>query len=90
MKFTKSLKHTKSLKIPTVLPVKLSSTSYRRPKVLISDAETLDNIKKQLDLGIIEEWEKYKIINPNLSEEECRAKLERVNAEKLERQKMFA
>ena len=66
------------------------SISYRKPKVLISDAETLDNIKKQLDLGLVERWEPLKILNPNLSEEECRAKLERIDQEKLERQKMFA
>ena len=65
------------------------SVSYRKPKVLISDAQTLANIEKQLNLGLIEEWEKFKIMNPNLSEEECRAKLERINKEKLERQKMF-
>ena len=66
------------------------SVNYRKPKVLISDAETLANIEKQLGLGLIEEWEKFKIMNPNLSEEECRAKLDRINKEKLERQKMFA
>ena len=66
------------------------SVSYRKPKVLISDAETLANIEKQLNLGLIEEWEKFKIMNPNLSEEECRAKLERINKEKIEHQKMFA
>ena len=65
------------------------AVSYRKPKVLISDAETLANIEKQLKLGLIEEWEKFKIMNPNLSEEECRSKLERINKEKLERQKMF-
>ena len=66
------------------------TVNYRKPKVLISDAETLANIEKQLNLGLIEEWEKFKIMNPNLSEEECREKLERINKEKLERQKMFA
>lgn len=55
---------------------------YKKPKVLISDKETLDNIDKRLSLGLIEEWEKFKIIDPNLTETEARAKLERVNAER--------
>ena len=66
------------------------SVSYRKPKVLISDAETLANIEKQLNLGLIEEWEKFKIMNPNLSEDECREKLDRIDKEKLNRQKLFA
>ena len=66
------------------------SVSYRKPKVLISDAETLANIEKQLNLGLIEEWEKFKIMNPNLSEDECREKLNRIDNEKLNRQKLFA
>ena len=62
---------------------------FPKPKVMVSDKETLENIKLMLELGLIEEWEKYIKMDPNLSEEEARKKLERVNAEKEKKAKVF-
>ena len=55
---------------------------YKKPRPMQSDAELMDNIQKKLDLGLIEEWEKFVIIDPNLSPDDARKKLELINAEK--------
>jgi len=57
---------------------------FPRPKVMVSDRETLENIEKMLSLGLIEEWEKFVKMDPNLSEEEAREKLERIQERKIE------
>jgi len=54
---------------------------YPKPKILTSDSETLKNIKEMLDLGLIEEWEKFIKMDPNLSEQEAMEKLERIKKE---------
>lgn len=56
---------------------------FPKPKVLVSDKETLDNIKLMTELGLIEEWEKLIKMDPNLSEVEAKEKLERINAERM-------
>lgn len=58
---------------------------FPKPKVMLSDKETLETIEKLLSLGIIEEWEKFIKMDPNLSEAEAKEKLERVNQEKEEK-----
>jgi hypothetical protein len=60
---------------------------FPKPKVHISDRETLENIEKQLDLGLIEEWEKFIKIDPNLTEQEAKEKLERIESQRMERAK---
>ena len=62
---------------------------FPKPKVHMSDKETLETIEKMLALGLIEEWEKYIKMDPNLSEEEAKEKLERVNAEKMQKANDF-
>lgn len=62
---------------------------YQKPKVMVSDRETLDNLKLMLELGVIEEWEKFIKMDPNLSEEEARDKLERVEKAKKEKAEQF-
>ena len=52
---------------------------YEKPKVLVTDSERLNNIEKLIKLGCIEDWEKLTILNPNLSEDEAKAKLARIN-----------
>ena len=60
---------------------------FPKPKVMLSDKETLETIEKQLELGLIEEWEKFIKMDPNLSEEEAREKLERIESAKEEKVK---
>lgn len=62
---------------------------FTKPKVLVSDRETLENIEKQLDLGLIEEWEKFIKMDPNLSEQEAKEKLERIEASREAKAKKF-
>jgi hypothetical protein len=45
---------------------------FEKPKVLISDKETLDNIAKREELGLMLPHEKHMIMNPNLTEEQAK------------------
>ena len=55
---------------------------YEKPKVMISDAETLANIEKRLNLGLITKLEALQIIDPNLSDDAAQDKLDLINEEK--------
>lgn len=55
---------------------------YEKPKVMITDKETLENIKLRLDLGLIEKWEALVMLDPNLDEKSAQEKLERIESEK--------
>lgn len=57
---------------------------FQKPKVLVSDAETLANIEKRLELGLITKAEALMMLNPNLSEDEAEEKLEEVAVERVE------
>lgn len=50
------------------------SVVFKKPKVMISDKEVLENIEKRLSLGLIEKWEALMILDPNLSEDDAREK----------------
>lgn len=65
------------------------SIVYPKPKVMVSDEQTLKNIKMMLELGLIEEWEKLQKMDPNLSEEDAKEKLARINAESAARAASF-
>ena len=62
---------------------------FPKPKIMVSDTETLMNIEKQLELGLIEEWEKFVKMDPNLSKEEAMEKLERIEKRREEKAKKF-
>ena len=53
---------------------------FEKPKVMISDKETLDNIKLREELGLLLPHEKHQIINPNLSEDEAKKRVEEIEA----------
>ena len=55
---------------------------YPKPKVMISDTETLTNIKMKLDMGLIEKWEALVALDPNLTQDEAVEKLERIDSER--------
>lgn len=63
------------------------NVTFVKPKVMISDSETLDNIKKREDLGLLLAHEKHIIINPNLDDAEAREREEAIQAEKEEKAK---
>lgn len=56
------------------------SVKFARPKILTSDSEKLDNLKKKKELGLWEIWELIMDADPNLSEEEAKAKAEILKA----------
>lgn len=56
---------------------------YLKPKMLITDSENLDNLKKKKELGIFEDWELLQDYNPNLSEQEARDKMNMLRANRL-------
>lgn len=62
---------------------------FDKPKVMISDKETLENIKLREELGLILPHEKHQIINPNLSEEEAKKRVEEINKIKKQQMKEF-
>jgi hypothetical protein len=58
---------------------------YPKPKILISDKETLENIEKRLNMGLMEDWEALVAIDPNLTETEARQKIEVIRTQRMER-----
>jgi hypothetical protein len=56
--------------------------TFKKPKMLTSDTDKLANIEKMLELGLIEEWEKFIEVDPNLSPEQAKEKLKRINENK--------
>lgn len=52
---------------------------FQKPRVLISDAETLANIEKRLTLGLMEKWEALVELDPNLSKQEAEDKLKNIS-----------
>jgi len=58
---------------------------FKKPKVLISDEEVRRNIKFDLDNGLIERWEALRILDPNLSEDAAREKIQSTEKAQTER-----
>lgn len=59
--------------------------TFEKPKVLISDKETLENLAKRDELGLLLPHEKHLIINPNLTEQQAKEREEEIQAIKAER-----
>lgn len=57
-------------------------TIFQKSKVLISDGEILENIKKRMDMGLITRGEALQIIDPNLSDDDAQAKLDKISEER--------
>jgi hypothetical protein len=55
---------------------------YRKPKILVTDTEILNNLKLMEELGLVEPWEKFIVIDPNMTEDEAKQKLARIEASK--------
>ena len=53
---------------------------FDKPKVLISDRETLENLAMRLKLGTLLPWEKHIILNPNLTEAEAKEREKLIDA----------
>lgn len=59
------------------------SVQYPKAKPIQSESEILANIEKKLDLGLIEKHEALLMLNPNMSEDAAREKIEKINTEKI-------
>lgn len=57
---------------------------YQKPKILTSDSEKITNIKSMNELGVLESHEKLMLVDPNLSEQDAKDKLKRINASKMQ------
>lgn len=57
---------------------------FKRPKIDLSDEKVLANIEKLLDLGLIEDWEKFVVMDPNLTEVQAKKKLDAINKAKVD------
>lgn len=56
--------------------------TFKKPKVLISDKETLDNIKMRLDMGLMKKHQALMELDPNLSEKDALKEIEDIEQEK--------
>ena len=52
--------------------VERMEVKFDKPKVLISDRETLENLAMRVNLGLVASWEKHQNIDPNLTDEEAK------------------
>lgn len=64
------------------LPDEELKVLYRKPRMLISDTEKLGNLKLMMELGLLEEWEKFSVFDPNVSEDQAKEKIARIKAER--------
>jgi hypothetical protein len=55
---------------------------FEKSTVMISDKETLENIKLRDELGLILDYEKHMIINPNLTDINAKKREEEIQAQK--------
>lgn len=51
---------------------------FKKPKMLVSDTEKLGNIKQMIELGLIEDYEKFMIVDPNLTDEQAKEKAKKI------------
>jgi hypothetical protein len=58
------------------------SVVFPKPKLMVSDSETLANIEKRLSLGLMQKHEALMMIDPNLSEDQAKEKLALIEQER--------
>jgi hypothetical protein len=56
---------------------------FKKPKMMISDKETLENIQKMLELDLIEDHEALMMFDPNLTDEMAKEKLARIKTKRM-------
>lgn len=58
------------------------SIRFKKPKVLITDKETLDNIKMRIEMGLMKKHQALMELDPNLSEKDALQEIEDIEKEK--------
>ena len=61
--------------------------AFKKPKLMVTDSETLANIEKMIMLGMIEKWEALVLFDPNLTEQQAKDKLKQIAQSKNEAMK---
>lgn len=56
---------------------------FKKPKLMVSDSETLSNIEKMIQLNMIEEHEALMMFDPNLTEQAAKDKLAKIKGSRL-------
>lgn len=56
---------------------------YPKPRVMISDKETLENIQKRIDLGLITKKDALLLLDPNISGKQAEEKIKEIELEKI-------
>lgn len=72
------------------LPLEGFTIIYKKPKVMISDREKLENLKTMKELGLWPEYELVQMYDPNLSEDEAKEKLLNIQQSKIDFANMFS
>jgi len=72
-----------------VLPYDAFRIIYRKPKVMISDKEKLENLKTMKELGLWPDYELVQMYDPNLSEQDAKEKLLAIQQSKMDLASMF-
>ena len=62
---------------------------FKKPKLMVTDAETLANIEKMIQIGLIERWEALVLFDPNLSDVDAKEKLKKIEQAKKENVRSF-
>jgi hypothetical protein len=66
-----------------ILPEEGFSIIYRKPKVMVSDSEKLQNLKTMKELGLWHDYELIQMYDPNLSTEEAQEKEDELQSKRL-------
>lgn len=72
--------HEEAMNQTTFNKTEMVQVHFEKPKVLISDKETLENIEKRQKLGLMLPHEKHMIMNPNLTEEQAKEREAEIQA----------
>jgi hypothetical protein len=72
-----------------VLPADGFTVIYRKPKVMISDNEKLQNLKTMKELGLWADYELVQMYDPNLSIDEAKQKILDIQTSRVEMATMF-
>lgn len=59
------------------------NVTFKKPKVMMSDSETLDNLRKKVDLGIMSRADLIMALDPNKKREEAEAEVARIDQENM-------
>jgi hypothetical protein len=66
-----------------ILPLDALTITYKKPKIMVSDKDKLDNLKQMKDLGLWSDAELLQMFDPNLSLEDATLRLNQNREDKI-------